>query len=114
MFLNASDVFILPTLAEGSCNAILEALACGIPVVSSDIPAIRDDFGREPPMFLADPRDSGALATQLDRILELPVEARASLRSSARKCAEARALTHRAASILDWLEQIIGSPAHVR
>lgn len=35
-YLNAADVFVLPTLAEGCCNAILEAMACGIPVVSSN------------------------------------------------------------------------------
>lgn len=33
--LSASDMFVLPTLSEGSCNAILEAMACGLPVVSS-------------------------------------------------------------------------------
>jgi glycosyltransferase involved in cell wall biosynthesis len=33
--LSAADVFVLPTLMEGSCNAVLEALACGLPVVTS-------------------------------------------------------------------------------
>lgn len=32
---SASDIFILPTLSEGSCNAILEAMACGLPIISS-------------------------------------------------------------------------------
>lgn len=36
--LNASDVFVLPTLKEGCSNAIVEALACGIPVISSNRP----------------------------------------------------------------------------
>lgn len=35
-YLNAADVFVLPTLAEGCCNAIVEAVSCGIPVISSD------------------------------------------------------------------------------
>ncbi len=35
-YLNAADIFVLPTLAEGCCNAIVEAVTCGIPVVSSD------------------------------------------------------------------------------
>lgn len=35
-YLNAADVFVLPTLAEGCCNAILEAMACGVPIVSSN------------------------------------------------------------------------------
>ena len=36
-YLCASDVFVLPTLAEGCCNAIVEALACGLPVISSNL-----------------------------------------------------------------------------
>jgi len=35
-YLNCADVFVLPTKAEGCCNAIIEALACGLPVVSSN------------------------------------------------------------------------------
>ncbi|NHF61083.1 glycosyltransferase [Flavobacteriaceae bacterium TP-CH-4] len=35
------DVFALPTLQDGSCNAIVEAIAFGLPVVSSDMPEIR-------------------------------------------------------------------------
>lgn len=32
---NAFDIFVLPTLSEGHCNAIEEAKACCIPVISS-------------------------------------------------------------------------------
>ena len=35
-FLNAADVFVLPTQAEGCSNAIVEAILCGLPVISSD------------------------------------------------------------------------------
>ena len=35
-YLCASDVFVLPTQAEGCCNAIVEAVSCGVPVISSD------------------------------------------------------------------------------
>ncbi len=35
-YLNCADVFVLPTLNEGCCNAIVEAMACGLPIVSSD------------------------------------------------------------------------------
>lgn len=35
-YLNAADAFCLPTKAEGCCNALVEALCCGLPVISSD------------------------------------------------------------------------------
>src|SRR5690554_4291076 len=34
-FYNSADLFVLPTLSEGSCNAIIEAISCGVPVISS-------------------------------------------------------------------------------
>jgi len=43
VYLNAADVFILPTSAEGCCNAIIEAMACGLPIVSSNQP-FNDDI----------------------------------------------------------------------
>ncbi|MDZ4070735.1 MAG: glycosyltransferase [Sediminibacterium sp.] len=35
-YINCSDVFVLPTLSEGSCNAVIEAMACGVPIITSD------------------------------------------------------------------------------
>lgn len=37
-FLAAVDVFCLPTLSEGCCNAVLEAMAAGKAIISSDLP----------------------------------------------------------------------------
>lgn len=42
-YLSCCDIFVLPTLKEGCCNAIVEALAMGIPIVSSDGP-FNDDI----------------------------------------------------------------------
>lgn len=36
LYLSASDVYVLPTLAEGCSNSIVEAMACGLPIISSD------------------------------------------------------------------------------
>lgn len=42
VLLNAIDVFCLPTLSEGSCNAVAEAMSCGVPVISSNL-SFNDD-----------------------------------------------------------------------
>lgn len=41
-WLRAADVVVLPSRWEGQALTMLEALACGVPVVASDIPANRE------------------------------------------------------------------------
>lgn len=39
---NKSDIFILPSLMEGVPRALLEAMACGIPVIITELPHLQD------------------------------------------------------------------------
>src|SRR5690606_12417784 len=66
--MGAADVFVLPTLHEGSSNVIVEAMATGLPIISSDIPEIR--FQCQPEYaILVNPKDTNAIAAALDLVL---------------------------------------------
>lgn len=70
-FYSASDAFVLPTLNEGCCNAIVEALACGLPIVSSDLP-FNYDILDETNALLVDPADVKALTDSICKLRDDP------------------------------------------
>ena len=47
-FLNASDALLLTSVHEGSPNVVKEALACNLPVVSTDVGDVRQRIGNIP------------------------------------------------------------------
>ena len=65
--LSAADIFVLPTLAEGCCNAIIEAMACGLPVVSSNLP-FNDDILDETCSIRVDTSDPDQIAAAISKL----------------------------------------------
>jgi len=65
----AADVMVSPSLAEGHALAPMECLACGTPVVASDISGLRDTVEHEANGLLVPSRDPEALADALCRVL---------------------------------------------
>lgn len=70
-YLNAADFFILPTLAEGCCNAIIEAMACGLPIISSNLP-FNDDILSQNNSILIDPLNITEIRLSINKLLENP------------------------------------------
>lgn len=67
---NAADVKVLASIREGSPNVVLEALACGTPVVASNAGTNPDIIESGKNGFLFPSGDSGALKNQLLTALE--------------------------------------------
>lgn len=103
--LAASDILCHPSLAEGLPNAIVEAMASGVPVVTSDIGGIPDAVRHEETGLLMAPRDVGAIAESLERLIDSP-ELRARLASNGRQAARERFdLTRHLESLVGRLER---------
>jgi glycosyltransferase involved in cell wall biosynthesis len=71
-YLNAVDLLIHPSLAEGSPNLVKEAMACNCPVVSTDVGDIRWLFGNESGHYICDfdPQDVSAKIEQALSFIE--------------------------------------------
>lgn len=68
---NCADVFVLPTQKEGCCNAIVEALAMGLPVISSDGP-FNDDILNDKNSIRVDPNDVEAITDAIRTLRNNP------------------------------------------
>ncbi len=79
-----SHVAVLPSYREGLPKALLEAAACGRPMVSTDVPGCRDVVRHERTGLLVPPRDASALASAIARLADDP-ELRARLGRGARE-----------------------------
>lgn len=66
--LAASDLYVQPSLSEGFCMAVVEAMACRVPVVVSEIDVFHEIVGDAG--AFADPRRPEAFAGQLHDLLE--------------------------------------------
>lgn len=71
VFLNAVDVFVLPTQNEGCCNAIIEAMACGKPIISSNLP-FNWDLLTEKNSILIDPNSIEQIAEAVSTLRDQP------------------------------------------
>lgn len=71
-YLQQSDVFVLPTFAEGLPIVFMEALAAGVPVVSTQLAGHSDLVEQGKSGYLVSPGDHSSLTTALKTLLDAP------------------------------------------
>lgn len=70
--LRLAHIVCLPSYREGMPKVLLEAMACGRPVVTTDAPGCRDCVRHEDNGLLVPVKDAAALASAIERLLDDP------------------------------------------
>ncbi|RMF36412.1 MAG: glycosyltransferase family 4 protein [Chloroflexi bacterium] len=109
-YYNALDLVLLPSLRDGLPNALLEAMACGRPVVATPVGGIADVIEEGVTGFLVPPGDDEALAQRILALLDAP-EQRAAVGEAARRQVLRRYTTRRELeSYLRLYEELVARP----
>jgi glycosyltransferase involved in cell wall biosynthesis len=85
---NLADLYVMPSLYEGFGLPVLEAMACGTPVVALEAASVPELIGDAGLLVQPGPAVVAELAHAALRVLTYPVLARALQRDGLRRAAE--------------------------
>jgi glycosyltransferase involved in cell wall biosynthesis len=106
-----SDIFLHSSLSEGVSNAVLEAMACGLPVVTADAGGMHEAVRDGHDGFLVPLRDPAAAAAAVERLARDP-ELRVRIGRAGRATVESRfRLDDQVARFITMYERV--APAQV-
>lgn len=107
---HSADVFVFPSLAEGFGHVLLEAMACGLPVISTTRTAASDliSDGREG--FVTEPGDVSELVRCIEFFLRNPAQ-RIQMGLAARSRAEEFTWAKFRRNVAEAVSQMVGRPA---
>jgi glycosyltransferase involved in cell wall biosynthesis len=83
-YLQAMDIFVLPSLTETSSLATMEAMSCALPVIATPVGSVKDYIEDGVNGFLFPRRDVDSLVEKLNALLKSP-KARESVGAAARQ-----------------------------
>jgi len=107
--LAAADCFVFPSVYEGLGGAVIEAFALALPVVASDLPALREVVTPGTEGLLVPPGDAAALADAIGRVLDDPARRAAMGRAARHRFETAFSLERVAAAMLELYERVAAS-----
>lgn len=64
-YYNQIDLYVCPSKIEGTPNPVLESMACGVPVISTDVGVVRDAFGPLQQHWILEERELSVLVNRL-------------------------------------------------
>jgi glycosyltransferase involved in cell wall biosynthesis len=67
--LRAADIFVLPSLSEGTPHVLVEARANGLPCISTSVGGVPTSVTDGYDALLVPPKNSDALARAIDRVI---------------------------------------------
>ena len=86
--LHRADCVVLPSYREGTPKTLLEAAACGKPLVTTDVPGCRETVEHGRNGYLCQVRSADDLAAKLLQLAQLPPERLAVMGAASRELAE--------------------------
>jgi phosphatidyl-myo-inositol alpha-mannosyltransferase len=106
-YYQSCDVFCAPNTGQESFGIVLlEAMAAGAPIVASDIPGYRDVVSDGEQGLLVEPKNPGAIADAVLRLLANP-ELRANMRRTGQDNARAYDWPRVATEVLDYYFEVL-------
>lgn len=102
-YLYACDAYVMPTENEGCSNAVIEAMACGLPIVSTDAP-FNYDILNESNSILVDCHNIDQIADAIVQLKANP-DLKKKLSEGAKTMANKLSIDKRAERILNFIKE---------
>jgi len=102
------DCFVLPSLAEGISNTILEAMACGLPVIATDVGGNADLVASAITGQIVPAGDPETMAQQIVRFANAPEHARRMGQLGRERVEESFSMNAMVAAYLGAYDQLLG------
>ncbi|MBW3466600.1 glycosyltransferase [Arthrospiribacter ruber] len=100
-FLKEADVFVLPSLSEGSSVSLAEAMAFGLPSIVTKVGGASEILGNSNSGFLIDPLDTQDLKNSMLKMISLSPDERKAMGQRAKEQAKSFSVDHYLESLLN-------------